>query len=101
MSDTITPQELEKLLQQLQGQDLEAIGRRLGLDLHGADKDRALAEALAKSAQLREQVKRLALTRPQEAQCSFCGCRASDQRKVVASAAGAKICSVCLQGFQQ
>lgn len=101
MSEHVTPEELERLLRQLQGQDLEAIGRQLGLDLHGPDRNQALRNEVERNPELRRRLKRLALTRPANATCSFCGQPASDNRKMIASPAGAKICSVCLEGFKQ
>lgn len=100
MSDKVTPEELERLLRQLQGHDLEAIGARLGLNLHGPDKSEALRKKMARDVELRKRVQRLALTLPVQAKCSFCGERASPQRKIITSPTGASICSVCLQGFK-
>jgi hypothetical protein len=100
MSDKVTPEELERLLRQLQGHDLEAIGRRLGLDLHGPDKSEVLRKRLGADAKLRKRAQKLALTLPAKAQCSFCGERASESRRVITSPTGASVCSVCLQDFK-
>lgn len=99
MADDVTPQELEKLLRQLQDQDLEAIGQRLGLNLHSADSSGSLPEQLQDDPELRQRVKELALSVDARAQCSFCGERATDRRKVVTSPAGATVCSSCLARF--
>lgn len=99
MADDVTPQELERLLHQLQRQDLEAIGRQLGLNLHSSVSTHTLPESLQKDPELRKRAKQLALSLDTRVQCSFCGERASDQRKMVTSPKGATVCSVCLRGF--
>lgn len=96
MSQEPPEKELEKLLRALQGRDLEAIGRRLGLDLHGADSAREFRRRLRRDPALRQQAEALALSMSEEAQCSFCKARASDERKIVTSSSGASICDACL-----
>ena len=99
--DEVSGQELERLLRQLQNHDLEAIGARLGLNLHASDRPgQSLRAALSRDPELRRQAEELALTLTARANCSFCGKPPSRQRKVIASPSGANICSTCLQGFK-
>ena len=100
MSENVTPEELEKLLRQLSEHDLEAIGRKLGLNLHEADRNEVLRTRLIQDKELRKKAEDLALTLPNAAQCSFCGKQATADRRVITSPTGAAICGACLQGFK-
>ncbi|QCF25798.1 hypothetical protein [Hydrocarboniclastica marina] len=94
MGDSFTPEELERFLLQLRDQDLEAIGRRLGLDLHGPESRTKFRQELRRDVALQARAKALALTLSASAKCSFCG---NDGSKVVESPSGASICTRCLE----
>lgn len=96
MGDSFTPEELERFLFQLRDQDLEAIGRRLGLDLHGPESRKTFRHELSRDVALQARAKALALTLTlsASAKCSFCGNYGS---KVIESPSGASICTRCLE----
>lgn len=96
MADALTPEELERFLLQLKDQDLEAIGRRLGLDLHGPEPKAQLRQVLSHDVALQARARELALTLSATASCSFCG---RSDRRVVESPSGATICKDCLQSM--